>query len=599
MANGVFSQYIGDLAKVQSEFDTGDRNLGEYVLGTGYYGLARPVERLLEAVTPDLGVGQFIGEQIAKTGLPEYLQENTSEDTRRAVSESFGLFGITPLGRMGKTVVGSPADDAAMRGFMEGSGDVIIPNFYGPRMEPFSEPIERLLQTGKLKDPGWDVNKPFDENWSAMIQNPDSQNVLQNKIRKGLGVAKWGAKGAARVAVNLFNPEARARYRDFGITPVLKEAKGRVDDAVQRLEALEDQRPPMGSTEEVMKSYGKELRKAQEDVKSAIEVAHSQGQQLANIRVQAEAKTAGKRDMPEEFALAASDPSSPQIYFKPTEVQGGNWYEQMASQGATAGRAVSSKESSFVQNHIERVWGYNPENARIIVKKPLSYVTGAHFLDIVDKGSVAGPVKGHLFDVFAPTPKRGRKEFTVDSLKTALEKKSKVKDAQFFVQGADDTGVYIQVARKGRKGGRGKVEGGINLLMKVEPNGNITGYMSDLHDFLENVPVAGKYLARSLPTQVVAVSPPMQTNIYSFIAKKKVDRVYGEGTQSEMKVPRPEPEGGKAADYARGKERLDEMDGLTPSASSRAIETGKVAQNIAALGMPLEYSDPFADEDLQ
>ena len=124
MANGVFSQYIGDLAKVQSEFGTGDRNLGEYVLGTGYYGLARPVERLLEAVTPDLGVGQFIGEQLERTGIPEYVRENTSEDTRRALSEGFGMLGITPLGRV--------IPSKAIRGIDLASGDVFKRGHYNP-----------------------------------------------------------------------------------------------------------------------------------------------------------------------------------------------------------------------------------------------------------------------------------------------------------------------------------------------------------------------------------------------------------------------------------------------------------------------------------
>jgi hypothetical protein len=213
---------------------------------------------------------------------------------------------------------------------------------------------------------------------------------------------------------------------------------------------------------------------------------------------------------------------------------------------------------------------------------------------MVDKGGVAGPVKGHLFDLFSPTPKKGAPEYTLNSLESAVKKKEKRKDAEFVYTGKDDTGVYLQVARKQRKGGRGKVEGGINLLMKVEPNGDVTGYMSDLHDFLEKVPVLGKALEKSLPTQVLAVSPPMQTNIYSFTSKKKVDRVYGEGTQEAMKVARPEPAQGQAAEFADAAQRLQDMDQLTPSALSRARETGAVAQNISAFSMPLTYEDPFA-----
>jgi hypothetical protein len=35
------------------------------------------------------------------------------------------------------------------------------------------------------------------------------------------------------------------------------------------------------------------------------------------------------------------------------------------------------------------------------------------------------------------------------------------------------------------------------------------------------------------------------------------------------------------------------------SPASLARETGAVAGNIAAFGMPLEYSDPFAEEDFR
>ena len=61
--------YRQNRAKVRQEFDSGDRNLGEYILGRSYYSLAEPVERLFEAVTPDLGVGQFLGEQLERTGI--------------------------------------------------------------------------------------------------------------------------------------------------------------------------------------------------------------------------------------------------------------------------------------------------------------------------------------------------------------------------------------------------------------------------------------------------------------------------------------------------------------------------------------------------
>lgn len=89
------------------------------------------------------------------------------------------------------------------------------------------------------------------------------------------------------------------------------------------------------------------------------------------------------------------------------------------------------------------------------------------------------------------------------------------------------------------KAGEAKVEGGVNMLIKVGIDGNLTGVMSDLHDFMEKIPtgkIANKVglnrrLARAglpqipdvpnvpmqmaLPNNVVAVSPPMQSNVVS------------------------------------------------------------------------------------
>lgn len=95
MSNGMLSQYVSDLQKVEKEFQSGDRNLLQYILGTGYYGVGRPIESAIEAVTPDLGVGRFIGEQLQKTGIPQYVEENVPASIRRDAGELFGMLGAT------------------------------------------------------------------------------------------------------------------------------------------------------------------------------------------------------------------------------------------------------------------------------------------------------------------------------------------------------------------------------------------------------------------------------------------------------------------------------------------------------------------------
>jgi hypothetical protein len=128
------------------------------------------------------------------------------------------------------------------------------------------------------------------------------------------------------------------------------------------------------------------------------------------------------------------------------------------------------------------------------------------------------------------------------------------------------------VSRRQRKGGRGKVEGGINMIMKVEPNGDVTGYMSDLHDFLEKTPI-GPVLERSLPTQVFAVSPPMQTNVFSIITD---ERLKSRGFGDKARVPRPQAPVGEFDDAVS---RLREYNAKRPSMLSQLRQLPDVALN--------------------
>jgi hypothetical protein len=225
------------------------------------------------------------------------------------------------------------------------------------------------------------------------------------------------------------------------------------------------------------------------------------------------------------------------------------------------------------------------DRMRVIVKKPMSNVTGAHFLDVVDKGGFAGPVKGQLFDVFDPQ-KAGdmaiNETSTVADLEKALRKRAELQtgsrkgkkrpDVDFVVKGTDSTGVYVMVSRNQRKGGRGKVEGGINMIIKVEPNGDITGYMSDLHDFLEKTPI-GPVLERSLPTQVFAVSPPMQSNVFSIITDQRRE---SRGFANKPRVARPKP---PADEFAQAQARLREYNAQQPSMLSQLRQAPDVALN--------------------
>lgn len=103
--------YRKNLAKVQSEFDTGNRGLFEYLLGTAAYGLGKPAADLIgvpigfaidqipdsakqsmvkmaqEAGLPE--AAQYVGEKIDEY-VPERLQRGVGEATMFA--EAFPMF---------------------------------------------------------------------------------------------------------------------------------------------------------------------------------------------------------------------------------------------------------------------------------------------------------------------------------------------------------------------------------------------------------------------------------------------------------------------------------------------------------------------------
>lgn len=74
-------------------------------------------------------------------------------------------------------------------------------------------------------------------------------------------------------------------------------------------------------------------------------------------------------------------------------------------------------------------------------------------------------------------------------------------------------------------------------LSKIKPSGEIMTVMMDTHDFLEKFPVVGPALGIALPTKLVAVTPPMFSNIYS-MGTKTFKRAVEEGRVTAPVAPR-------------------------------------------------------------
>lgn len=535
MANGMLSNYVQDLQKVEEEFQTGDRNVGEYILGTGYYGVAKPVESVIDAVVPNLGVGEFVGEQIARTGLPQYIQENTSEDTRRALSEGLGLFGVTPVGRM----VGRAPET---RGMYATGG--------------------RVYKTGHYNPTEVELNKVEE----AALKNVAEETKNRYKALKGN--VSFTLDGLQSVADLFFNPKSRAMFTEYGLNPVYSKVYKDYRRAVES-----------GNTDEA---------------RAQLQILHNQAQAMENIKRQAGQKPK-KVSATEDFVLAASDPASPATY-NALRDHGPSWYHEIASPAATF-NGFRQADSDFIQEHIQRRWGRafeKPERTEVLVKTPRSDITGNHFVDVLGRN----PSITKVADLFLQ--KNGKKPRfepfdSVEDLKEALEKQAgtQVKQAgtkknAFRVLKSDDTGVWIETAGVGRA----KVEGGVNMLMKVEPNGNLTGVMSDLHNFLEEARIKGvkvrnRPMEAILPNQVMAVSPPMQTNVVSVSQVDKFGpdaEMMREAQRETMPVP-------TRARTEAARERVEQPMGLTPSTGEVARQATQQAADYTMLGNMLSREE--------
>lgn len=550
---------LNELDQVGREYGSGDRNYLELLLGSTA-AAGRKVGDIAATIgdymVPDaLGVGEAVGKGVqyvadSPVGQRYFgMKENFNEAyprTGRAIGEavdSVDLMGLAALRR------GLFQTDPSVRGLHEASGDVIVPNFYNPREVEYSPRTEAVLQ------------RFFpDEKSESGKEVYVKDNKKQNAIRKTMGFGGWAVAGLKRTAENLVNPYQRATYTEFGISPSYTKAYNEFMEVNKKYKA--------GEASIIERNQ-------------ALDVAHSQMQQLANIRAQANAKARGS-EASDPFMIAATDPNSPN-FFQPKDF-GDNWYAQTGAKGANI-EQIPEADAKVFQDHVEKVWlGGKTDDVKIVVKKPTG-VGGNHFKDVVAQNKYFK----HALKVFeVGQKKRGGVEFeSVADLEKALKAQSerlvktqgaKEKSKFFSVVKSDDTGVWIT----GSRAGSAKVEGGINMLMKVEPNGNITGYMSDLHDFLDKVPGVKNVLEYTLPTKVLAVSPPMQSNIYSVMAESSTASKYGpEGVSKRVPYP------SAAGEQAKAVERIEASGKLQPSRGEVARQTGQIAQNVAAGGMLL------------
>ena len=172
-------------------------------------------------------------------------------------------------------------------------------------------------------------------------------------------------------------------------------------------------------------------------------------------------------------------------------------------------RTQNLDEAKVVESHVADAWDLEAGNATVSMK-PTMGDAGKHYSDVVYNN----PANAAQVDVI----KNNWNEFNetgvvpMDKFQQNWEKAAENQSSsnKWKIKGFDEDGVWIT----GSKTGSAIVEGGVNYIAKYRNDGTQMAVMSDRHDFLENLPVVGPVLSRLLPKNKIAVTAPMETNIF-------------------------------------------------------------------------------------
>lgn len=338
--------------------------------------------------------------------------------------------------------------------------------------------------------------------------SPDKVRGTRQKIT---GVFNWGARSAVDGLEYILNPEARAMYKEMGITP--------------------------GSQRHVARALADD----------AIHKAAAQVQYTSHIGQQA-----GRRGAVASEVKTIMEKSGVTDYFAYTPGSYASAIKQGQLYPTSNGRksSMGANDLKFIEDHFGSVWKApdakgadvpfkDAEGTILLIKAPgLGTQTGDHYNDIIKAGGYVGDLyrsfqkhknKPSLEQLWTDLKKTSDANKKYNSKKKNHEpRKWTLSEKSNSLENVKENGIWLTNSKKGRA----YTEGGINYLVKVKPNGNIFAVMSDEHNFLENIVAKGDKLARKvtrreqganliaqfekvLPHRLVAVTPPMQANIFN------------------------------------------------------------------------------------
>jgi hypothetical protein len=413
----------------------------------------------------------------------------------------------------------------------------------------------------------------------------------------GLATGAYLPKNTAVTLRDLMNPASRALYRETGATQRSKE--------LARKQLREAEKP----------------RKPDERGPNPMHVGMANtGQYLSRIRAQG-----GREGQVADVLLRMEDFSD---FVPASSYKVGDYKRQIKDKDITAtkrdtGRRVNvpDKDLEIIEEHFGRVWKEpdttgaqvsfaQGKDTKLVIKAPGAggaSVTGKHYNDVMYNAPYVAPLK-KLFRDRTEVPfeelekemrrlseksieRAGKLSEKAKSKGATAEDKQKALSAQravFRISEATskENGLWIT----GSRAGSAITEGGINYLVKVKPNGTMTGVMSDEHNLYENIASkiqqktggvvpALDMMKKVIPHRLVAVTPPMTQNVRNLDAIKSKAR--GVASISQAKNPNVGV-GSDSEKTARG--MLQELAALEPSKEALRAEQMRSAGGGLLLG---------------
>jgi hypothetical protein len=445
-----------------------DANLGEVALsGVGQAAgmLGDIVGETAAFLTPDfLGIGKNVAkatEAVMSTAPAQAATElvlDFSERYPRTRENVANVFNAATAGVGGAVVkAGAKANTGAWAAGVEN----YIDNFYGNDKKDV-DPTELEKTLGSIAVAYKD-------------QKMSDKNVAMAG-KKATGLMKWGQGGAAAAIDSLLNPYSRGLYSQTGIS---RKAQKAVDDLI-------------------FKNKGKPTKR---DIDKAV------AQVIYNRHILEQSGRKGEIGDP---LFEIEDYANIQGY-KPDTLETFISGAKATKTNTLDGKKISTPKAVLVTAYdkINKAWGNTADPKRkIVFKEPSGGSSGDHLKDIAYKH----PANKAIRKVIAEHKGTLTVEEMWRKLKDLSDKRQGTKNAFQITQTLKEVkkeGLWVQSGMKGTA----VVEGGVNGLMKVLPNGRAIAFMSDKHDFLEKLPFVGKALEKALPNQLMAVSGPMHLDI--------------------------------------------------------------------------------------